>query len=99
MMLLDGCFIIELFATLSMLSKRWMLPVVHRDLIILENQIPMLVLKNLFEETKKSTKTIEPSFKELALRFFNPLMPRSPQMILKQSIDLESTTTSSSNCW
>ena len=93
MMLLDGCFVIELFRDLklnnfacsSLLSKRWMLPVARRDLVTLENQIPMIVLKKLFDITRRKSAT-EPLLEELALRFFDPLMPRSAK-ILRQSVE------------
>ena len=92
MMLLDGCFIIDLFRDLklnnfacsSLLSKRWILSVVRRDLITLENQLPMIVLRKLFAVRRKSTPEL--LLEELALRFFDPLMPRSPD-ILRQSIN------------
>ncbi|OVA02514.1 Protein of unknown function DUF247 [Macleaya cordata] len=57
-----------------------------RDLILLENQIPMLVLNCLFnlpalkEELKDSQ-----SFNMLALRFFNPLMPRDREVLKNHS--------------
>ncbi|XP_021859000.1 UPF0481 protein At3g47200-like isoform X3 [Spinacia oleracea] len=94
MMLLDGCFIVDLFKELnqknfvcsnsSLLSKRWMLPVVRRDLITLENQLPMIVLKKIFDATRTNS-TEEGSLEELALRFFDPLMPREED-VLQQSI-------------
>ncbi|KAJ8446357.1 hypothetical protein Cgig2_019250 [Carnegiea gigantea] len=92
MMLLDGCFIIELFRDLNMnnfaysslLSKRWMLPVVRFDIITLENQLLMIVLRKLFTMTRRKS-TPEPLLEELALCFFDPLMPRSLD-IRRQSI-------------
>ncbi|KAL2921548.1 hypothetical protein RDABS01_013039 [Bienertia sinuspersici] len=104
MMLLDGCFIVELFRDLqknnfvssSLLSKRWMLPVVRRDLITLENQLPMIVLKKIFEQTmiRSDSNSKNASLEELALNFFDPLMPREGSL-LQQSID--SVTSSSQN--
>ncbi|KAF5464925.1 hypothetical protein F2P56_014962, partial [Juglans regia] len=59
MMLLDGCFIIELFRKCQMPHLRdkhdpifqmcWMLAVIARDLILFENQLPYFVLTKLFE--------------------------------------------------
>ncbi|XP_021725915.1 UPF0481 protein At3g47200-like [Chenopodium quinoa] len=89
MMLLDGCFIVELFKELNenkfaspttLLPKRWMLPAVRRDLITLENQLPMIVLKKIFDETR--TKSMEETSLEwLALCFFNPLMFRDDKLL------------------
>lgn len=95
MMLIDGCFIIELFKELNQkqnftqqkldtdgersLIKRWMLPTLRRDLIMLENQLPLFVLCELFQlitHSSSSTKAT-PSLQELALRFFNPLLQRN----------------------
>ncbi|PKI41915.1 UPF0481 protein At3g47200-like [Punica granatum] len=55
MMLLDGCFIIELFHELSrdekekdpFLKADWVQNALARDLTLLENQLPFLVLKSL----------------------------------------------------
>ncbi|XP_042958419.1 UPF0481 protein At3g47200-like [Carya illinoinensis] len=58
MMLLDGCFIIELFRKWDGSSPRdghdpifeldWMLPKIARDLLLFENQLPFFVLSKLF---------------------------------------------------
>ena len=92
MMLIDGCFIIELFKELNQkqnftqqkldideersLIKRWMLPTLRRDLIMLENQLPLFVLCELFQLITNSSSSTEatPSLQELALRFFKPLL-------------------------
>ncbi|KAL5728667.1 hypothetical protein ACHQM5_001725 [Ranunculus cassubicifolius] len=65
MMVLDGCFIIELLLRIkgyveteandSILAKRWTLPILTRDLIKVENQIPFLVLSRLFGMLKESS--------------------------------------------
>ncbi|OWM87263.1 UPF0481 protein At3g47200-like [Punica granatum] len=55
MMLLDGCFIIELFHEFSRVEKErdpflkpdWVHNALARDLTLLENQLPFLVLKSL----------------------------------------------------
>lgn len=60
MMLLDACFILELLRLNDKVSEeedleepifgaRCMLPIIGRDLLILENQIPMFVLQNVYE--------------------------------------------------
>ena len=59
MLLLDGCFIIELFRRLVMMDLRdehdpifqfdWMFNSLNRDLLLFENQLPFFVLTKLFE--------------------------------------------------
>ncbi|XWS62362.1 hypothetical protein CRYUN_Cryun06bG0004300 [Craigia yunnanensis] len=81
-MLFDGCFIVELFRELkqnnfhySRFVKSWMLPTLRRDLIMVENQIPLFVLQKLFELTRRSEESTT-SLEDLALCFFSPLMQR-----------------------
>ncbi|CAO2821433.1 unnamed protein product [Amaranthus hypochondriacus] len=96
MMLLDGCFVVHLFkelnkndfnSCLSLLPKRWMLPVVRRDLITLENQLPMIVLKTIYEETRSNLNK-ETSLERLVLNFFNPLMRREKKVLEQCIMDL-----------
>ncbi|KAK9270996.1 hypothetical protein L1049_026584 [Liquidambar formosana] len=92
-MVLDGCFIIEFFRDLmkhkfkrgSVVIENWKLPIIRRDLIMLENQLPLSVLCKLFELTSSDITPTIPSLQELALRYFDPLMPRSSKA-LEQSI-------------
>ncbi|KAL7170454.1 hypothetical protein ACSBR2_035350 [Camellia fascicularis] len=60
MMLLDGCFIIELFqqvcgsdryanANSLVIMKPWLIPILIGDLLKLENQLPFFVLSNLYK--------------------------------------------------
>ncbi|KAF8030315.1 hypothetical protein BT93_E2689 [Corymbia citriodora subsp. variegata] len=84
MMIIDGCFILQLLREVggccssSPLIQRWMLPTLRRDLIKLENQLPMLVLHKLSELISDSYQceysTL--SLQDLALKFFNPLLQR-----------------------
>ncbi|KAG6619489.1 hypothetical protein I3843_01G118200 [Carya illinoinensis] len=70
MMLLDGCFIIELFRKWEMSSPRdehdpifqldWMLPKIARDLLLFENQLPFFVLTKLFLMIERS-QTLHPN--------------------------------------
>lgn len=89
MMILDGCFIVEMLKEYHFKNqnferglgsvKRWMLSSLRRDFIMLENQLPLFVLLKLFHLTQNiSTKLPTPSFQELALSFFNPLMEGLP---------------------
>ncbi|KAM1797829.1 hypothetical protein EV1_031641 [Malus domestica] len=89
MMLIDGCFIVELlrdsmqqdFVHTPSTIKRWMLPTLRQDLIKLENQLPLFVLRELFQLTARSScfssEHEQPASLELealALRFINPLL-------------------------
>ncbi|KAK7329279.1 hypothetical protein VNO77_23434 [Canavalia gladiata] len=82
MMLIDGSFIIQLLRDLSQNQfrqvpclNRWMLPTLRRELIMLENQIPLFVLNKLFELTDNySPKQQSMSVNDLAFRFFYRLL-------------------------
>lgn len=79
MMVVDGCFVIELFRKVGKLiptdpddpifSMAWILPFFYRDFIRLENQIPYFVLEILFDLTK--TEESGRSLTHLAFEFFN----------------------------
>ncbi|KAK7337198.1 hypothetical protein VNO77_17760 [Canavalia gladiata] len=91
MMVLDGCFIIELFRKVAKLvpfenddplvTMAWILPFFYRDFLKLENQIPFSVLNRLFQLSKlpgeKSTQTLS----TLALEFFNNSLQRPDQVM------------------
>ncbi|XP_039161103.1 UPF0481 protein At3g47200-like [Eucalyptus grandis] len=96
MMVLDACFIIELFCKYSrrlkggpdarhdpLLTEPWVLPFLMRDLAKLENQIPWFVLKRLFDMTLGSSNESDTSLSDLALSFFNRMLQR-PEHILKK---------------
>ncbi|CAI9110222.1 OLC1v1010218C1 [Oldenlandia corymbosa var. corymbosa] len=87
MMVLDGCFILELFRGVAegfsqlgysrsdpIFSMRGSMHSIQRDMIMLENQIPLFVLDRLF-----GIQVGQPDLKgivsKLALRFFDPLTP------------------------
>ncbi|XP_042519310.1 UPF0481 protein At3g47200-like [Macadamia integrifolia] len=84
MMLVDGCFILELFRKKVNGIERqrddpisntpWMDSYLRVDLMLLENQIPWFVLECLFNLTVPSGE-MNPSFAELALGFFDTMMP------------------------
>ncbi|XP_052188575.1 UPF0481 protein At3g47200-like [Diospyros lotus] len=95
MMILDGCFILQLFRQLKQpdskdnldIIKRWMIPFLRRDLIMLENQLPLVVLEKLHNLTKsKTTADEDESLKELALHFFRPLIEPRNEKPIEQSI-------------
>ncbi|KAJ7969326.1 UPF0481 protein [Quillaja saponaria] len=88
MMLIDGSFIIQLlkeseenqFKHIPSL-KRWMLPIIRRELIMLENQLPFSVLCKLFELTGNQIDSdkSDQTFYDLAIQFFNPLLQVHPR--------------------
>lgn len=56
MMVVDGCFIVELLLSQDQDDQtdpihctNWMLPLITDDMLLLENQIPLLVLESLWE--------------------------------------------------
>ncbi|PON61355.1 hypothetical protein PanWU01x14_147320 [Parasponia andersonii] len=83
-LVLDGCFIIELFRKKAypdliqmddpIFTVSRMLQFLYHDLILLENQIPWLVLENLFGQTKISSVDKKPLV-ELAIEFFGDIFP------------------------
>jgi len=84
MVLVDGSFIVQLLRDLSACDFQnvtpclspWMLPIIRREMIMLENQLPMFVLSELFELTSVVSASSRPNncLKDLALRFFYPLL-------------------------
>lgn len=78
-MLLDGCFIVELFRDIGskddaaevncpIYNTKWILPIISLDMLLLENQRPFLVHERLFQFVNKSNTGLAP-------RFFDHLMP------------------------
>ncbi|MCD7467465.1 hypothetical protein HAX54_004913 [Datura stramonium] len=96
MLVLDGCFIIELFRKIGgvipiekedpLFSMAWIYPFLLRDLIRLENQIPFFILQSLFEFTniiQGEEDQSTPSLAKLVLTFFNLKLPRSKEVFEK----------------
>ncbi|MCL7034762.1 hypothetical protein MKW94_004273 [Papaver nudicaule] len=86
MMVIDGLFMIELFRKNAdkvvnvepgdpIFGKIWGLPSIVCDLILLENQLPMVVLESLFDVLALKEESKGVSLNNLALQFFNPYMP------------------------
>ncbi|GLT28655.1 hypothetical protein SLA2020_035700 [Shorea laevis] len=92
MMVLDGCFVVELFRKVGRLvpfeandpiiSMVWILSFFYRDLLRLENQIPFFVLECIFDLSRMPGEESGPSLSRLALEFFNNAMQRSDADIL-----------------
>ncbi|OWM82152.1 hypothetical protein CDL15_Pgr001726 [Punica granatum] len=102
MMVLDGCFILELFRGVAegfkqlgyprndpVFSMRGSMHTIQRDMIMLENQIPMFILDRLL-----GIQLGDPDLKglvaKLALRFFDPLMPTDEPLTQSDRNKLES---------
>ncbi|XP_058082941.1 UPF0481 protein At3g47200-like [Magnolia sinica] len=94
MMVLDGCFIVELFLKLKeelheldpIFSMIWMLPLIGYDMLLLENQIPFLVLQCIFEMASPVDKPVPYSLPELALDFFDLFMPRNKEILIRYPV-------------
>ncbi|KAF3441707.1 hypothetical protein FNV43_RR15622 [Rhamnella rubrinervis] len=92
MMVLDGCFIVELFRKASKLYRfepddplvtmAWIVPFFYRDFIGLENQMPFFVLERLFQLSKLDLES-DTTLPLLALQFFNRAMRREDEVIEK----------------
>jgi hypothetical protein len=88
-MVLDGCFLIELFRKANKDFKDPLatipraVPYVYGDLLLLQNQIPFSVLEKLFETSKQLPEESNDSLSLFALQFFNKVMPRPKGVIEK----------------
>ncbi|KAF9590344.1 hypothetical protein IFM89_033870 [Coptis chinensis] len=91
MLLLDGCFIIELFLRYRFNDRRqdddpifntsWMLSSLNRDLMLLENQLPFFILEYLITSNREDLHPNPSKYlTESALRFFSGMMPIRLQM-------------------
>ncbi|CAK7334321.1 unnamed protein product [Dovyalis caffra] len=93
MMVLDGCFIIELFRKVGnvvefevddpIVTMAWIIPFFYRDLLRLENQIPFFVLQCLFDITRMTGEESGCSLSKLALDFFNYALQRPDHIIAR----------------
>ncbi|KAJ9188713.1 hypothetical protein P3X46_000082 [Hevea brasiliensis] len=92
MMVLDGCFVIELFCIVGRLvqtdlddpifNMSWLLYFLMRDFLRLENQIPFFVLQTLFElSILASRRENIPSLTELTLGFFDYVVQRPTEVL------------------
>lgn len=82
MLLLDGCFIVQLFleqnysaeekqADDSIYNNFWMLPRITHDLLLFENQLPFLVLEYLWDLIGEPKDTL----RKEAFSFFHHILP------------------------
>ncbi|XP_073265038.1 UPF0481 protein At3g47200-like [Populus alba] len=90
MLVIDGCFLIELFRKYQdnhirdvddpIFNMSCMLQYLYHDLILVENQIPWLVLELLFKKTEEPGNTT--NLAQLALQFFENIFSFNPPPIL-----------------
>ncbi|PIA50598.1 hypothetical protein AQUCO_01200061v1 [Aquilegia coerulea] len=96
MMVFDGCFILELFykslfekenikSKDVIFSSTWIVHSLRRDLLLLENQIPFIVLECLFNQTTSSIDGY-PSLAKLVTSFFVPILPTIQEIKENSSI-------------
>ncbi|OAY81036.1 UPF0481 protein [Ananas comosus] len=91
MLLLDGCFILEflikwkLGVGYSFFTSEWSLSLVHDDLLLLENQIPLPVLDKLFERLMSTMGSGTPSLMELLVDYLTRKSVESPEEETKRS--------------
>ncbi|KFK32569.1 hypothetical protein AALP_AA6G260000 [Arabis alpina] len=90
MMVLDGCFLLTLLLIVAdklsfedpILSLSWVLPSIRRDLLLLENQIPLFVLQTLLETANfpwTSGLNIMVCLNTIALEFFSYSFERASE--------------------
>ncbi|ESQ45506.1 hypothetical protein EUTSA_v10010906mg [Eutrema salsugineum] len=107
MMVLDGCFVLEIFRGANndkgflelgygrndpVFAMRGSMHSIQRDMVMLENQLPLFVLNRLLE-LQLGAQNQTGLVAQLAIRFFNPLMPsdktstRTDQAEIENSLD------------
>ncbi|KAL4019901.1 UPF0481 protein [Cucumis melo var. makuwa] len=103
MMVLDGCFVLELFRGAAegfkqlgyprndpIFAMRGSMHSIQRDMIMLENQLPLFVLDRLLE-LQLGDYYQKGLVAELALRFFDPLTPNDEPLTKSSLNKLESS--------
>ncbi|MED6134516.1 hypothetical protein PIB30_037654 [Stylosanthes scabra] len=93
MMMVDASFIIQLLRDFSLNKfdqvpnlSRWKLPLIRREMIMLENQLPLFVLAKLLELTDDSRSE---RLDALALRFFLPMLTSGSSNNIPKSVESE----------
>ncbi|CAO2832359.1 unnamed protein product [Amaranthus hypochondriacus] len=92
--LVDACFIIELFLRYSIRGLRrrddplfrspQKFHILRNDLSLLENQIPFFVLQRIYCLVSLPKEWERLSVSELSLKFFKPMIPTDVQLILEK---------------
>ena len=97
MVLLDSTFIIGLFLRSYMeeeyendyiLSKPWLKIGISHDLILLKNQLPLFILKELHNQFSRSEENNNISFRRLACKFFHLTGKKLLEKEIKHFTDL-----------
>ncbi|KAI4327417.1 hypothetical protein L6164_019882 [Bauhinia variegata] len=103
MLVLDGCFILELFRGVTegfkqlgyprndpVFAMRGSMHSIQRDMIMLENQLPLFLLDRLLA-LQLGNPDQKGLVAKLALRFFDPLMPTDEPLTRSDRCKLESS--------
>ncbi|VVB05119.1 unnamed protein product [Arabis nemorensis] len=103
MLVLDGCFVLELFRGAvegfpelgyarndPVFAMRGSMHSIQRDMIMLENQLPLFVLNRLLE-LQLGTRNQTGLVAQLAVRFFDPLMPTDEPLTKTDQSKLENS--------
>jgi hypothetical protein len=103
MLVLDGCFVLELFRGATegfkelgysrndpVFAMRGSMHSIQRDMIMLENQLPLFIL-DLLLGIQLGKPDLKGLVANLALRFFDPLMPTDEPLTKSDRNKLEST--------
>ncbi|VVB05122.1 unnamed protein product [Arabis nemorensis] len=98
MLVLDGCFVLELFkGTIDgfqeigyapndpVFATRGLMHSIQRDMVMLENQLPLFVLDRLLE-LQLGTQYQIGLVAQLAVQFFDPLMPTGEELTKKNKL-------------
>ncbi|XP_042491523.1 uncharacterized protein LOC122071264 isoform X2 [Macadamia integrifolia] len=90
MMLIDGCFILELILRTTYGHHRkseatWMSHVIKCDLILLENQIPFFVLESLYQVFRRDSKFNYETLDKLISNFFKYFLPERKSITPRRS--------------
>ncbi|OUZ99250.1 Protein of unknown function DUF247 [Macleaya cordata] len=66
-------------------EARWMLPMLQRDLFLLENQLPFFLLETLTSLGNDDDGYSDPPLVVLTLKFFDSLLPRKKKYLLEMT--------------
>ncbi|EOA25503.1 hypothetical protein CARUB_v10018846mg [Capsella rubella] len=103
MLILDGCFVLELFRGAykengflelgydrkdPVFAMRASMHSIQRDMVLLENQLPLFVLNRLLE-LQLGSRNQTGLVAHLAVRFFDPLMPTDEPLTKTDQLNLE----------
>ncbi|ESR33839.1 hypothetical protein CICLE_v10005005mg [Citrus x clementina] len=84
MLVLDACFIIELFRKFKLdewddddavFKTSWVRKKLGRDLLLADNQLPLFVLQEFYDNTEMPQQDRERNFQDLILGFFSKVLP------------------------